>query len=354
VDKERYPPTVCPTHAEFVVMVRYEAYHWPGIPISMSKRDVIKAFQQMVLQLSRMNFMASELKSMFPNEADLFPAVMVMASAQVFGSSVSPSNFNLVTWLAVELARNSGPHPDDILLAPDSPFGASAFVDDFVNACAKLGAGERAALCVRAIESAMLAILQGTGRTILNQKKMATEGNAAHEKRIWGTDAVTRGMEWDKHAGYMQYPRDKVLKFLRTCQAESATAGSRLVTVLAHLRLQGLALQVAELSDRARAALPGLFQMCQFATGSVLHPVGTPAMRQRAWDEYDSARALLLHLAMSAEADERVLRKSFYEYLPAQWELTAPDGRKGLVAWANSDANGMENGGGAGVVTATD
>ena len=354
MDKTRFPPTVNPTHEDVCLMIRWEAFMWPGLPIVQSKRDAVKAFQQLVYQLARVNLACTRLPSLIPDQPQDFPPVTVIQSSMVFGSTTSPSNWGVVSALAVALMRTSGPHPEDILLAPAAAMTCSMFVDDAFDATAGLGGGARPVYNVRAIEAAMHCIVQGRDGQILNQRKMATEGHAAYEHRCWGTTSSTAGMEFDRYRGYFEYPPDKCEKFLRMLLARPGLAGAREVASLDHLRLQGVTLQVARLSTAAKTALPGLYQMCKHARGAYLNPVGSAAVVQRAWAEYDESKALLLWVAREAIAHPETLRRSFYAFLPPEFELRAADAPADLIRWTNMDANGFEETGAAGVVTATD
>ena len=260
VDKSLYPPTVCPSHKDVALMIRMEAYTWPGLPIPQAKRDAIKAFQQLVTSLSRVNFACTRLASLFPSRSSEFPAVTVVTSAAPFGSNSSPASWCAVSSLALGLVRAAGLHPDDHHLAPSVPQTGTIYVDDAFDATAAVGAGARSVLSVWAIESAMRCIVQGKDNTILNAEKMVKEGHAATVHRCWGTTSSTEGMELDPHNGFFEYPLDKRQKFLRMLLAPSGQAGAREVSTVDHMKLQGVGLQVARLSTVAKAALGGLSQ----------------------------------------------------------------------------------------------
>ena len=116
-----FPPTVNPSHEDLCLMIRYEAYLWPGLPIWLAKRDAVKAFQQLVYQLTQVNLACTRLPSLIPTRPLEFPPVTVVQSSMTFGSKTSPANWGAVSWAAMELMRTTGPHPDDTLLAPKSP-----------------------------------------------------------------------------------------------------------------------------------------------------------------------------------------------------------------------------------------
>ena len=137
--------------------------------------------------------------------------------------------------------------------------------------------GPSSMVSARAYDASALMVLQETDNVVLNSDKMRVEGMAASFHRMWGIDTSVEGMEHDPRRGYMSYPMDKRHKYHRLSKLPGCAVGARLVPVIEHLRLQGLALQVAIVSHSARAALAGFFQMGKHFSHGMVTPTGTEA-----------------------------------------------------------------------------
>ena len=327
------PPTVCPQHYELAQQIVAIFFAFPGVKQLGTKRDVRKAFRQILMAIGGIKWFSTLLPTLDSMSTEgMIQAVLL---ALPFGWKNSPGLYGIAGWAMTQIQRRLGPGAEDWLSGDMLSFYSTAFVDDAVLLEPVLGT--RLQLASDAYLYAGTGVLN---KGFLQTAKFMEEGRWTDELMPWGRWLDLSDSDLGPEEVTFELPEVKIVAACELLDAESAQPGARKITMLQHESLFGNAQYWAGTSAALKVMVMSMAVMSTTRTPGWVDPVGSDTERELAWEEYDEVKLFLQVTMRDALVDPTLLKCSVLSLIDPYDAMRLPNGRESF--WLNTDASGFE------------
>ena len=321
--KFHHPPALQPRHRQVARKAIWWKHRHPGIPCTLAKLDVSRAFKWHDVRPED----AGDFGSALPGgPVGVEGRVKMIYGGMPFGWSGAPGEYMIFALAARSLHESYSPHQPEV--NGPARFSSEWLMDDSVTVEPLVGTRPW-----QAVDCMGYAIRSVWGDDALNLSKQVEEGTPSATQIVWG-------LHMDMRAMTCRLPEPKALKMRYLLALPELQHGGREVRLRTARELRGLAQYAAIAMPHLRTELPVLDTMLSenLSRGGYVCPKtsrGTEDEIGQAWDAWDETLELL---RVSFEVPYEGNFEATFDTVLTPRELLAVPGTEQRLRWVGGDA----------------